>query len=84
MGHVLEAIEGIHHGRAVGLGLDFALSWSSRRQYLSLSEEEQIRRDLHWFFESLERVSPCPAGKWPRPFSRIRKKLRDRPSPLYF
>lgn len=46
MGHVVEALTGLQHGHAVGVGLRFSLQWSLKRKYLKLSTFREIERKL--------------------------------------
>ncbi len=46
LGHALEAFHGLSHGRAVALGIGFALRWSEREGLLSGRVREEMERLL--------------------------------------
>ena len=66
LGHAIESFHGLPHGKAIGLGLRFAVDWSEERRLLAAREAAGIRRWLAGLGLDFRRPRPIPESELAR------------------
>ncbi len=74
VGHVLELLLGLSHGRAVKQGLHFALEWSAQKHYLAKDQYQKIISKMNMWGLGKESMPPIVADDFLRILKNDKKK----------